>query len=339
MAVSAFGAAVSAQQPTFTFSLFERYLEALRVEAGIPGLSATVLQGGTALWEKQLGYADVESAIPPRVDTPYPLGGMSQILGSTLVLELCVEDDARDPNNLVTDWIPAYPDPSATLVRLLAHVDGAGAYKYDLGQFSWLTSVAEQCEGRTPYARLLAEGFTQLGLADSVPGTALATPTTADFELFEPATLARYRDVLGRMPIPYRVDTRGRASRSEPTRTSANAATGAVMSLQDLAKFDAALHRFHVLQPATLQRAWTRPAPHLPTGLGWFLQNYNGQAVVWQFGIVPDAYSSLIVKLPNRNLTFILLANSDGLSAPFPLEQGDVTASLFARTFLRFFVP
>jgi hypothetical protein len=31
----------------------------------------------------------------------------------------------------------------------------------------------------------------------------------------------------------------------------------------------------------------------------------------------------------------ILLANSDGLSAPFALENGDVTTSLFAKTFLR----
>jgi hypothetical protein len=39
--------------------------------------------------------------------------------------------------------------------------------------------------------------------------------------------------------------------------------------------------------------------------------------------------------LPNRELTLILLANSDGLSAPFALENGDVTTSLFAQTFLR----
>ena len=37
-------------------------------------------------------------------------------------------------------------------------------------------------------------------------------------------------------------------------------------------------------------------------------------------------------------LTLILLANSDGLSAPFPLQEGDVNASLFARAFLRLFV-
>jgi hypothetical protein len=46
-----------------------------------------------------------------------------------------------------------------------------------------------------------------------------------------------------------------------------------------------------------------------------------------------------VLKVPARDLTLILLANSDGLSAPYALSDGDVTASLFARLFLRLFVP
>jgi hypothetical protein len=57
---------------------------------------------------------------------------------------------------------------------------------------------------------------------------------------------------------------------------------------------------------------------------------------VWHFGLVPNAYSSLILKVPGRHITFILLANSDGLSAPFQLADGDVTRSLFATVFLRY---
>jgi hypothetical protein len=46
----------------------------------------------------------------------------------------------------------------------------------------------------------------------------------------------------------------------------------------------------------------------------------------------------MIVKLPARRLTLILLANSDGLAAPFDLAAGDVTRSLFAMIFLRLFI-
>jgi len=65
------------------------------------------------------------------------------------------------------------------------------------------------------------------------------------------------------------------------------------------------------------------------------VQYYRGERVVWHFGQIPDAYSALMVKLPERHLTFILLANSDRLTAPFPLSAGDITRSVFATLFLK----
>jgi hypothetical protein len=60
---------------------------------------------------------------------------------------------------------------------------------------------------------------------------------------------------------------------------------------------------------------------------------------VWHFGKNTDAYSSLLLKVPGRDLTLILLANSDGLSSSFGLSNGDVTTSVFAKLFLNLFVP
>ena len=103
--------------------------------------------------------------------------------------------------------------------------------------------------------------------------------------------------------------------------------------MRDLARFDAALDSLLLLREDTLAAAWTGTIGRdkvLPTGLGWFVQKYNGETVVWQFGMMTNGYSSLILKLPARRLTLILLANSDGLSSPFDLPSGDVTKSLFA---------
>jgi CubicO group peptidase (beta-lactamase class C family) len=339
-AVVFFGQRTAAQQ-SLTDSLFARYLEALRAQAGIPGMSALVLQGGTITWERHFGFQDVENAIPPRWDTPYAIGGMSQIFGSTLLLKKCVDEGLRHPADPVTDWIPAFPEPGATLLHLLAHVHPNGAYRYDAARFSLLTAVVEACASM-PYERLLAEEvFSRLGLTHSVPGTVLAAPAARDLLTFGPNNLERYAAILARIATPYRVDTRGRPARSELPQFRVDASAGVVTTVFDLARFDATLdHGDEVLlRRATQVGAWTRPAPHLPMGLGWFVQSYNENAVVWQFGLVPNAYSSLIVKVPNRRLTFILLANSDGLSSPFALENGDVTASLFARLFLRLYVP
>jgi hypothetical protein len=112
--------------------------------------------------------------------------------------------------------------------------------------------------------------------------------------------------------------------------------------VRDLARFDAALDDRVLLRGESLSLAWTNTVSSagttMPFGLGWFVQSYNGVRIVWHFGLLPDSYSSLVLKVPDRNLTLILLANSDGLSAGFSLADGDVTSSLFARMFLRLFV-
>ena len=143
------------------------------------------------------------------------------------------------------------------------------------------------------------------------------------------------------MATPYQVDRGGRATKSQ-TPADVNAATGLVSTVRDLARFDIALDTGDAVRLEHLAAAWTNVvtssgAP-LPSGLGWFVQNYNGQRLIWHFGLVPGAGSSLVIKVPARNLTLILLANSDGLSAPYALPDGDVTSSLFAKLFLRLFV-
>src|SRR5262249_52757985 len=152
----------------------------------------------------------------------------------------------------------------------------------------------------------------------------------------------RYRATLGRVAVPYRMVNHRPVRNTDYQGRALDAADGIVTTARDLAKFDLALSSGFLLSPASRNLSWTQTfagAVPMPTGLGWFVQGYNGQPIVWQFGLIADAYSSLIVKVPNRGLTFILLANSDGLSAPFALSAGDVTSSLFARLFLKSFVP
>jgi hypothetical protein len=58
------------------------------------------------------------------------------------------------------------------------------------------------------------------------------------------------------------------------------------------------------------------------------------RGLIWHYGHVPKTVSSLILKVPEQQLTMILLANSDGASRNFNLGKGDVLNSPFARLFL-----
>ena len=177
--------------------------------------------------------------------------------------------------------------------------------------------------------------FERLGMSDSVPAQNVDDGSSDDRAIFSDSQLERFGGVLQRMALPYRVSG-GNASVNTSVSKSLTATTGAISTVRDLARFDGALDGSALLHRDTMAAMWsnagTTSGAAMPTGLGWFVQNYNGQRVYWQFGLTPGAYSSLMVKVPGKNLTLILLANSDGLSAPFSLQDGDVNASLFAQS-------
>ena len=334
--------AQSAVPQNLALNLFEQYLEPLRRQSGIPGLSVAILQDGQTVWERGLGMRDVEASLPALVDTPYPVADLTQTFSAVMLLT-CVEYGLVQLDSPIGQWAPDTPDAGATLRQLLAHAAPPGtpsAYRYDPGRFATLGAPIEIC-GKQPYRKLLAQYvLDRLGMLDAVPGRDIATTPEDIRELFEARKMEQYASALARLATPYKVDKRGRASRSEfPATTGINASNGLIASVRDLARYDAGLE--DLLLAETLAISWTNahgPDTALPTGLGWFVQPYEGERVVWHFGLTPDAYSSLILKVPARRLTLILLANSDGLSAPFSLDKGDVTSSPFAKAFLRLFL-
>ncbi len=339
---------VSLEQGTpaqsLAFSLFERYLESLRQQAGIPGLSAAIVQGRRVVWEAGLGQRDVEASVNATPDTPYPVLGLTETV-TVVLLGQCVEGGRLNVDESIRRWSPQIPEPGATVRHVLAHAsDGAmrGGFRYDPSRYAALTGVAEDCSGATFRRHVAHEVLDRLGMSDSVPGLDLDDPSASARQLFPSDRLERYASVLRRVATPYRVERNGRPSRTEFSPRGLDAASGLVSTVRDLARYDAALDDAVLLRRDLMNIAWqnagSASGSTLPTGLGWFVQRYNGERLVWHFGEAPGAYSSLILKVPGRDLTLILLANSDGLSATFSLAEGDVTRSLFARTFLGLFL-
>ncbi len=327
------------------YTLFERYLDSLREQTAIPGISAVIVQGRRVVWEAGLGKQDLEKSLPARPDTPYLIGDLTQSF-SAVVLGQCIERMGLNINDAVRRWTTGIPESSATVRHVMAHASSGSpgeTFLYDPARFATLTSVADACADR-PLRRTVAEDiFDRLGMGDSLPGRDLERMASAGSAFFSNDRLKRYETVLQRMAAPYRVDRGGKATRGDYPADSVTAASGLVSTARDLARFDSAVDNDELVHGDLRAAAWTNPttsngAP-LPSGLGWFVQTYNGERLVWQFGAVRDTSSSLVLKVPGRDITLILLANSDGLSAPYALSDGDVTASLFAKLFLRLFLP
>lgn len=324
-------------------ALFERYLDALRRQAGIPGMAAAIVGETDIAWERGFGMQDLERSIAARPDTPFQIDGLTQLLTAEMVLG-CAEERRVSLDDRALKYDSSAAEPDATLRQLLTHTYGpreAPIFFYDPERLKPMTRVVRACEDGS-YRKTLGKLFRRLAMFDSVPGPDVLTLVPPAEGIPDPDDAERYKAVLARLAKPYAVDRRGRPTPSQYAATVLTPSSGAISTVRDLAEFDRALRNGDLLEAPTIEAAWRAPVNEegqpLPHGMGWFVQIYRGERVIWQFGVEENASSSLMVHMPDRKLTVILLANSDGLVRPFPLDKGDVVASPFGRLVLRFFI-
>ena len=337
---------VPANAQGIVYEVFGAYVDALRQQAGIPGLAAAVVDLNGIAWEGAYGRQDLGRAIASRPDTPFNADGLTQIFTASMILRcaeegrLSLDDPVGSFEGVVTS------EPEASIRQLLTHTFGppqAATFAFRPERLAPLWPIVRACTIDS-YRETLANLLNGLAMINSVPGANVVSLAPPAEGVPLPEDAARYAAVLERRAVPYSVDDRGRVlgSAYPASAESLTPASGLVTTVRDLANFDLALKRSIVLRGETLIAAWNTPvdatgAP-LPHGLGWFVQYYNGEKVVWQYGVADNASSSLMITLPSRGLTFIVMANSDRLVRPFPLEAGDVSLSPFARLFLTLFV-
>ena len=324
------------------FGRFGDYVDSLRAQAGIPGLAAAIVGRDAIVWEQAFGRQDLERSIATRTDTPFHVDGLTQVFTASLVLR-CVEEGRLSLDDRIGRFVPASPDAPATIRQLLTHTYGPPdnlAFNYRLERLAPLSAVIRVCAADS-FRETVANLFDRLAMRDAVPGPDAVHLTPPAEGIPSPSAAARYARVLERLAVPYAVDQQRRSSPAQYAASTLTPATGLISTVRDFARFDLALKQDVLLHPETLAVAWRPPSDRsgqpLPHGVGWFVQTYHGQTVVWQFGAAENGSSSLVVTMPGPGLTLILMANSNGLVKPFPLAAGDVTASPFGKVFLGLF--
>jgi CubicO group peptidase (beta-lactamase class C family) len=331
-------------QQGIVYEVFGAYLDSLRDQAGIPGLAAALVDTNRIAWERAYGRQDIANLVATRTDTPFHADGLTQIFTATMALR-CAEERRLSLDDRIGDFRVETAEPEATVRQLLTHTSGAPeslAFAYRPERLDPLWRVLRTCTVDS-YRESLANLFKRLAMIDSVPGPNILSIVPPAEGVPFPEDVERYAAVLQRRATPYAADERGRSSPSTYPESSAmlTPSGGVITTVRDLAKFDLALKQGILLERGTLDQAWSGPAANgvpLPHGTGWFVQTYNGEKVVWQFGMAENASSSLLITLPNRGLTMILMANSDGLVKLYSPASGDITLSPFGRLFLNVFV-
>jgi CubicO group peptidase (beta-lactamase class C family) len=344
------------------FQRFENKLNNLRRSLHIPGMSVAVLLEKEVVFEKGFGYADIERQIPATATTSYHIASLTKPFSAAIVMRL-VENGKLKLDDEMSDILK-----DADFYRSGYHAHGYAAlcegirkvawrygsqlrdyrchnnpilvkhhvthtsqgrpgsrYRYNGFLFSFLTEVVEQVSQK-PFAEMLVERIiAPLEMMDTVP--------SIDAE--------RRKQTLLQRANYYQLNMFGRPVPSTKRPLNLSASAGMISTVIDIAKFDVAMDRDLVVSQSTREMMHSPTisiyGQALPYGIGWFVQHHKDIKLIWHYGHVPRVCSSLILKLPERELTMILLANSDGASRNFNLGKGDVLNSPFARLFIESF--
>jgi len=321
--------------PAASIAEFEQRLEEMRASSHIAAITAVISKGQDVVWVKPYGLADVAQQRPATETTVYHLASLTKPLAATVLLQL-VQEGKVSLDDPVSMYGVNLTSPAGTTIRvrhLLSHTsEGVPGthYAYNGDRFALLENVIVQAAGKSFAAALQERIVVPLGLQRTAPNPQSASFATSGFDraTFE-AGMAR----------GYAYSGGGYNLTAYPA--SFGAAAGLTSSALDYASFSMAMDRDALLQPATKALAYTpvlSPSGEtFPYALGWFSTIYRGVRVIWHYGLW-TANSSLIVKVPDRGLTFVVLANSDALSSPYQLGAGKLETSPWARLFLDTFV-
>jgi CubicO group peptidase (beta-lactamase class C family) len=325
------GSATTEVKPAASLDEFRARIEQMRAEHHIQAISAVITKEQAIVWRGSFGGTDNVS-FRLGDTTVFHLASLTKPFASTVILQL-VDEGKVSLDDPVADYGIAITSPVPVLVRhLLSHTsEGTPGthYSYNGNRFSLLDSVITRATGKTFAAAVQERIIAPLGLKNTA-----ASPQSAGFAESGFDKTAYIANVAPGFTWS--------GSRYNPTayETHFSTAAGLTASAADYAAFSMAMDRDAFLHPVTKALAYTpvsSPSGQtFPYGLGWFVSDYKGVRVLWHYGLW-TASSTLIIKVPAQGISFILFANTDGLSAPYPLGAGTLDASPWARAFLETF--
>ncbi|MGA8547522.1 MAG: serine hydrolase domain-containing protein [Mycobacterium sp.] len=291
----------------------------------VPGASVLVLRNGEPVVRASYGLADLETGTPATPETNYRLASCTKQFTAASIL-LLGEDGRLKLDDRIHNWLPSLPKATETVTihHMLTHTSGlvdyedvipensnaqlhdgdvlrllemqdrtyfrpGTGYRYSNSGYALLALIVQQAS-ETTFAKFLRERiFQPLGMNNTVAyEEGISTVNNRAFGYTEEA---------------------GRWNRTDQDQTSAVLGDGGIYSsIDDLAKWDAALYDGRLLQPSSLRAAFT-PATHtgdpdIAYGYGWRI---TGETL-WHSG-ESVGFRHVIVRYPKQRTTVVVLTN------------------------------
>ena len=315
-----------------------------RYDGAVPGASLLVIRDGKPAIRKSWGLADVEARISATPATNYRLASVTKQFTAAAVLHL-VQDEKIRLDDPVRQWLPTLPNAadSVTIGHLLTHTSGivdyedvmapgttmqlhdadvlrllesqdttyfkpGTSYRYSNSGYALLALIVERASGKTFATFLRDHIFTPLGMTNTVA----------------------FEDGISTVPVRafgYVMRNNGWTQRDQTSTSAVLGDGGIYSSIDDLAKWDAALYDSRLLTDESRRLAF---APHTDTdeadvryGFGWRI---TGETL-WHSGET-SGFRNVIVRYPARKITVIILTNRN---EPEPYRTALAIADIYIR--------
>lgn len=296
-------------------------------QGAVPGASVLVVRDGRAVFRRGFGLANLEAKSPAGAATNYRLASMTKQFTAASIL-LLAEDGRLTLNDPLRKWLPSLPAAAngITIKQLLTHTSGLVDYE-DLMPAGTTQQLHDadvlhllEAENRTYFApgtqyRYSNSGYSLLALI-------VARCSGKDFATFLRERVFRPLKMHNTVAFEQGISTvANRAygcslvnnfwTRTDQSLTSAVLGDGGIYSsIDDLAKWDAALYDNRLLRADSLRSAFT-PAtntddPAVQYGFGWRI---TGESL-WHSGETMG-FRNVIVRFPAHRLSVVVLTNRD----------------------------
>ncbi len=308
--------------------------EDTRSQAGIPGLGVAVrTQKGTVL-AFGLGIADLENDVPVTEQTVFRLASISKPFTAVAALRLA-ERGELDLDRDVSEFVPAWPkqDHAVTCRLLLGHLGGVRHYRP--GEIASNRNYADVAEAlhvfaddellHAPGTKYLYStyGFNLVGAAIAVAGKAsfadvlqrevLSPAGCTTLVVDDPLRIVRHR------AQGYQQTADGLRNARPVDVTNKVPGGGLCSTPTDLVRFAGALLDGTLLQPETLELAWTsqRTKDGKATGYGhgFNVAVVDGHRIASHGGAQPRVSTLLWIDRDDQT-AIALMSNLEGTARP-----------------------
>ena len=320
----------------------------------IPGVSIAIVRNGAVIKAAGYGLANLEVGAPAKAETIFAAGSITKQFVASAIM-LLAEQGKVGIDDSIAKYFPEAPVSwkTVTIRHLLTHTSGAPEVGGNTPETLWTKGIidyhreyTEDELARAYFAQPLEfepgtkwsysnTGYELLGfLIHRVTGTYygefLREHFFAPFGMTTTRVISFADIVLNRASGYEVVDGTWKNVRLWQSESTLSTAEGSLlMSVLDLANWDAALNTDRVLKHASLEAMWT-PVPlddgsAYPGGMGWFIADARGHRIVFHTGGGWGFYAVISRYLDDR-LTIIIMTNIDETHADVMKIAADIAA-------------